>query len=364
MTAAYSSAADGVGEAVAGRVVVVSAGIGAGHDGAARELARRLRLGGLRVDRVDFLDLLPGRLGAALCALYRRQVEAAPRSWNWLLAALNTPLLAAAARWGARLAVPRLRAVLGPDVGLAVSTYPLATHALAALRSCGELAAPLAVHLTDPSVHRLSVSPWADVTVAPTAFAARQARELGAARVVLAPPLVGPQFHPLRSSRERERVRAALGLPAHRPLVLVTSGSWGVGQVGQTVADVASCGHAAEPVVVCGRNEALRARLVAAGRSHVLGWVENMAELIRACDVVVQNAGGLTASEALACGVPVMTYRCLPGHGRTNAEALDADGSVPWIRSPDDLRRHLTSVLAVQPTVRAVPEQPVAEVTR
>jgi UDP-N-acetylglucosamine:LPS N-acetylglucosamine transferase len=89
-----------------------------------------------------------------------------------------------------------------------------------------------------------------------------------------------------------------------------------------------------------------------------------MAELIRACDVVVQNAGGLTASEALACGVSVMTYRCLPGHGRTNAEALDADGSVPWIRSPDDLRRHLASVLAVQPTVRAVPEQPVAEVTR
>ena len=192
----------------------------------------------------------------------------------------------------------RLRAVLGPDVALAVSTYPLATHVLAAMKARGELAAPLVLHLTDPSVHRLSVSPWADVTVAPTAFAACQARELGARRVVVATPLVGAQFHPRRSDRERERVRASLGLPATRPLVLVTSGSWGVGQVGQTVADLVACGHV-EPVVVCGRNEALRAQLVAAGRSHVLGWVENMAELIRACDVVVQNAGGLTASEAL-----------------------------------------------------------------
>ena len=76
MTTAHPSAADGAGEPVAGRVVIVSARIGAGHDGAARELARRLRLGGFRVDRVDFLDLLPGRLGEALCALYRWQLSA------------------------------------------------------------------------------------------------------------------------------------------------------------------------------------------------------------------------------------------------------------------------------------------------
>ena len=129
------------------------------------------------------------------------------------------------------------------------------------------------------------------------------------------------------------------------------------------MADVVACGHA-EPVVVCGRNEALRARLVAAGRSHVLGWVENMAELIRACDVVVQNAGGADGLRGTRLRRAGDDLRCLPGHGRTNAAALDADGSVPWIRSPDDLRRHLASVLAVQPTVRAVPEQPVAEVTR
>jgi len=241
--------------------------------------------------------------------------------------------------------VPRLLAALGPDVALAVSTYPLATHALARMKVTGDLHAPLAVYLTDPSVHRLSVAPVADLTIAPTDRAAVQARRLGAGPTIATPPLVAPQFRPLRSTTERNRLRTAFGLPIILRLALVVSGSWGVGQVDRTTADIAASGEAV-PVVVCGRNEALRARLSAAGHPYVLGWVDNMAELIRACDVVVQNAGGLTAAEARASAVPVLTYRCLPGHGRTNAAALDADGTVPWVRTPHELSRALATTLA------------------
>jgi len=51
-----------------GRIVVVSASVGAGHDGPAAELTRRLREGGWRVDRVDCLDVLPIGLGDG-CAI-------------------------------------------------------------------------------------------------------------------------------------------------------------------------------------------------------------------------------------------------------------------------------------------------------
>jgi len=331
--------------------VIVSARVGAGHDGAASELGRRFRARGLDVDRVDFLDLLPRRLGRALCATYRRQLTVAPRSWDWVLAAMGTSPLAAAARRSTRLAAPGLVEILGPDVVLAVSTYPLATHALALLKARGELTAPLAVYLTDPAVHRLSISPGADLTVAPNEVAAGQARGWGATRTRVSPLLVAPEFHPT-SRAEAARLRATFGLPARDQLALVVSGSWGVGQVEQTAADVAASGHAL-PVVVCGRNDALRARLSAAGRPHVFGWVDNMADLIRSCDVVVQNAGGLSASEALACRVPVLTYRCLPGHRSRNAAALDADGTVPWIRSADELGRWLAAGHDQVPLLRA-----------
>lgn len=68
-----------------GRVVIVSASVGRGHDDAAIELGRRLVRAGCEVKRVDFLDLMPGRLGAGLRALYRRQLAVAPVSWQWML---------------------------------------------------------------------------------------------------------------------------------------------------------------------------------------------------------------------------------------------------------------------------------------
>ncbi|WIX76763.1 hypothetical protein QRX50_35775 [Amycolatopsis carbonis] len=106
------------------RVVIVSARIGAGHDGAAKELARRMGERGTPSDVVDFLDLLPGRLGRILCGAYHRQLQVAPRSWDWLLGALGSPGLAAAAHRFAGLAVEKLAAAVD-GAQLVVSTTRL-----------------------------------------------------------------------------------------------------------------------------------------------------------------------------------------------------------------------------------------------
>jgi UDP-N-acetylglucosamine:LPS N-acetylglucosamine transferase len=321
------------------RIVIVSARVGAGHDGAAYALAERLVHHDVEV--LDFLDLLPRSLGRRLCDLYHRQLEVAPRSWDWTLRALNTAGPARLAARAATLACDRLRAVLGDDPDLAISTYPLATHALGALRARSTLTAPLAVYLTDPSVHRLCVSGVADLHLAPNPDAAAQALAWGARQVDVAAPLVRTRFRPATTA-ERSRARKEFGLPPTGQLALVVAGSWGVGQVAETARDVAASG-AAVPVVACGRNTALRNQLLAAGHPHVFGWVEDMPHLMHAVDTVVQNAGGLTTSEALAAGLPVVTYRCLPGHGRANAGVLDRIGMVPWIRSAGDLAATLAA---------------------
>jgi len=179
------------------RVVIVSARVGAGHDGAARELARRCHDRGMAVDVIDVLDMLPGSLGRLLRDGYRRQLTVAPRTWDWLLAGLDRPFPAAMARWFARLAGRQLTEVLDDSVRFVMSTYPLATHAIAHLKTRGRVTVPLAVYLTDPSVHRLCVSAVADLTIAPNDTAARQARCLGARRTIVARPLVGNGFRPV-----------------------------------------------------------------------------------------------------------------------------------------------------------------------
>jgi hypothetical protein len=106
--------------------------------------------------------------------------------------------------------------------------------------------------------------------------------------------------------------------------------------VEQTAAEITASGLATA-VTLCGRNEELRARIAEAGSGIALGWVSEMPALVRASDVVVQNAGGLTSLEAMSAGVPVVSYRCLPGHGTTNAAALARARLAPWITEPGGL---------------------------
>jgi UDP-N-acetylglucosamine:LPS N-acetylglucosamine transferase len=324
---------------------MISASIGAGHDGAARELTRRLTAGGLTVRRHDFLDLLPPGLGDALRTVYAQQLRHAPATWGWLLQAAAGPrFCAGAGGLAARAATTRMLAAIGPGTAAVVSTYPLASQVLGRLRRTGRLDVPAVAFMTDPSIHPLCVAADVDVHLTPGARAADDIRALHGARAAVVGPVVDPGFRPRDGLADAYRARSRWGLPVAERLAVVVAGSWGVGDVEATARDVAAAGSVV-PVVVCGHNEALRRRLSRSGDAIALGWVDDMPSLLRAADVVVHNAGGLSCLEAMASGVPVISYRCLPGHGSANAAALRSDGLSPWPRDPGELARVLRRAL-------------------
>ncbi|HLG92315.1 MAG TPA: glycosyltransferase, partial [Acidimicrobiales bacterium] len=313
---------------------MVSARMGAGHDGAAAELCRRLEARGHRPLKVDFLDAAP-RLGRALQRAYQAQLAAAPWSYEALYRLwFRLPWLARptafvlAKAFGRRLR----RWVRAWQADVVVSTYPLASVALG--RDRRRLGVPVATFLTDFAVHPLWVHPGVDLTLCVhPASAARAAQASG--RPAVAPgPLVGDRFSARLPARDQARLE--LGIPPDARVALVVAGSWGVGEVEQAVADVCACGPWL-PLVVCGRNPGLQRRLAARGQGVVLGWTDRMPQLMAAADVLVQNGGGLTCMEAFAAGLPVVSYRPIPGHGRQNALEMEAAGVAAYARSPEQL---------------------------
>jgi processive 1,2-diacylglycerol beta-glucosyltransferase len=326
-----------------GRVLILTAAVGAGHDGAAYELARRLVVDGVDDEVRDWLDALPGvgRLLARDC--YGPVIQYAPRFFDWLFSGIERR------RWirvafvsFCRLSERTVRVwTAGADV--VVSTYPLASQALGALRATGRLDAPIVTFLTDPAAHRLWCHPAVDVHLAVTQATVADGDRYGVVlRAVGA--LTQPRFSQPVSLADRSRIRRDLGLDGAEPIALISAGSLGLGSVPAAVRAVLR--HPCVRVVVlCGRNGSLRRELAGQERVTALGWRDDVAELMAAADVLVHNAGGLSFTEALVAGLPAVTYLAIPGHGRANARVLADAGLAAWPQNPDELAAAIDDAL-------------------
>ncbi len=332
------------------KVLIVSASMGAGHDGAARELRRRLQDRGHRVTLVDYLDAVPLRIGPVLRSAYKWQLRLAPSTYeasyqSWVDNPSRAQPLATALGAVTGPAVRRWVAASEPDV--IVSTYPLCSLVLGRDRQRGDLATPVATFVTDFAVHPLWTHPGVDLHLAVHPQAAAEARRLSGRDATAPGPLVPERFLsvdavPARRTGDcapgtaRDQARARFGISADQRVVLLVAGSWGVGQIAETFADVVATGGYT-PLAVCGHNESLCRKLSSLPGGQAIGWTEAMPDLLIAADVLVQNAGGLTCMEAFATGLPVVSYRPIAGHGLANAAEMERAGVALYASDSSEL---------------------------
>ncbi|MGH3824473.1 MAG: MGDG synthase family glycosyltransferase, partial [Pseudonocardiaceae bacterium] len=293
------------------RLLVVSATIGEGHNATARAVEERARRHwpDCEIRRVDTLDLMGRWVGPGFRWIYRVNVDTTPWLYDFFYRSLwRHPWFAAAScRFVGVWSGIRLAPVIDefrPD--LVVSTYPLGTAGLDWIRRRGGLDVPVAAMISDFAPHPFWVYSEIDlhyVASEPSLRAMYRARP-DARGTVGAPPVVAA-FAPADKADARQRC----GLPQHGLVVLVSCGSLGFGSVERAVDAGLAAGPEICVVVACGRNTALQARLAAraklmphspASRLVPLGWSAEMPALTAAADVVVTNAGGATALEAVA----------------------------------------------------------------
>ena len=307
------------------RVLVLSAPVGEGHVAAARALAARMRE---LWPAAEVLELEgTGRGGwwrdVLLRVSYDLTLRFAPRLYGLgydLLVRFPkvAELFKAMSAGGIGRSLEPALTKPAPD--LVVSTYPMISGGLAWLRRRGRLPGRAVAVVTDVAVHPFWVWPELDETWTLLPASREQAKAVAPqADIRLAPAAVDRRFRP----GDPAAARAATGLRLDALVVLVTGGSLGFGGLETVVDAVLAGGEDVQVVVLCGRNERLRARLLARGlpadRLIALGWTDRVAEQITAADLVVTTAGGVIATEALAVGRAVLFAAPIPGHGKAGA---------------------------------------------
>lgn len=319
------------------RILIVSASAGAGHVRAAQaveEAARRLRPEAT-VQHLDILDFAAKAYKKTYAGGYLKLVDKAPALWGALYRATDQVKQHRAidrfAQFFDKLEFAGFRKALrqfAPDH--VIATHFLPCQVLAPYRKKGRDTFPLSLVLTDFDAHALWVQPTAD-----RFFVASEelrwvlaGRGIDAARIAVSGiPIMAAFAH----QHDRAALQQRMNLDPTVPTVLVTAGGAGVGAFEATVQSVLECGPV-QVLAIAGRNakakRALEQLAAPTGSAlHVFGFVERIAEPMAVADVAVAKSGGLTTSECLAMGLPMLIHDPIPGQEERNADHVLETGA-------------------------------------
>jgi processive 1,2-diacylglycerol beta-glucosyltransferase len=336
------------------RVLILSASYGSGHNAVARALDASLQAAGAETRIVDhFRDLVHPAFDRWSRRLYGAILRRAPALWGfgyWVGDRLS-PSSGLVFGMGS-LGTPRLLSLLErerPD--LVVSTHPTPAGALSDLRRRGVTRIPHALVYSDFAVHRQWIPPLVDLHCVPAESVRADLIAHG-----IAPDRVLASGLPVRAEFEQPAdptsARRALGLDLERPVVLAMAGAFGwTGDLPAATGVLRDLPVPLQALIVAGHDGALRARLQesirgAGRRVRVLGYTDEMRQLMAAADLLVTKAGGVSLAEAIACDLPVVCFGSLPGHERRNERFIVEAGAALRARSAAELgavvRRTLT----------------------
>jgi processive 1,2-diacylglycerol beta-glucosyltransferase len=321
-----------------GRVLVLSASAGAGHLRAADAIEKALRVRGLasEVQHLDVLKYTNNVFRHLYSKAYIDLVNNAPEVLGWLYDHLDVP----GRNETLRLAFDRLNTVpfinflnkFHPDV--AICTHFLPSEIISWLKSEKKVSILNAVVVTDLDVHAMWLCRYTEQYFVALEETKVHLVALGVpeSKVTVSGIPIDPVF---AEAKDALAMRRKHGLVEDRFTILVSAGGFGVGPVEHIIQALSGLTRPAQVVVVCGRNEELRTRLTDAVRRftktsgvgfHLLGFTTEMDELMAASDLFVGKPGGLTTSEALAKGMPMVVINPIPGQEERNSDHLLEEG--------------------------------------
>jgi processive 1,2-diacylglycerol beta-glucosyltransferase len=316
------------------RVLIMSVGAGTGHIKAAEALEKSFAADN-RVAEVinnDALQYTNKLFRDFYSRFYTSLVRSAPNFLGWWYKTSDEP-------WHTdrmRLMIDRLntkplvRFIQEFDPHITVCTHYMPAGIISHLISAKQLQARLSIVVTDFDFHAM----WLSRSFHRYFVAIEETRAhlemLGIPneRITVSGIPIDPAF---QHSINREEERRRLGLNPEKPLLLLSAGAYGVGPTEYMVERLLNLNSDAQMVVICGRNDKLKQRILQlvdsrGSRFKVMGYTDEMHKLMKMADIFIGKPGGMTTSEAIACGLPMCVVSPIPGQEERNSDHLLEEG--------------------------------------
>lgn len=344
-------------------LLILSVSAGAGHVRAAEALRARAAEAypGVQATHIDLMEWVPKVFRKVYAESFLYVVEKHPEIWGYLYGRSDQPPREYSKTEALRKALERLNTVrfmkllkdLDPDQ--IICTHFLPAQLLSrkirkgAFGRPGVFKLPVWVAVTDFDVHRLWIHErMAGYFAASDEVAYRMAAkgiDPGTIQVTGIP--IMPAFSAPRNGAaprgngaplDKAECARSLGLDPSRPILALMAGGAGVGAgtggggLEATAARLLSLPGDFQLAALAGRNEALLADLKRLASSHPgrffpMGFTRTIERLMAAADIAITKPGGLTTSECLAMGLPMILVNPIPGQEERNADYLLENGA-------------------------------------
>jgi processive 1,2-diacylglycerol beta-glucosyltransferase len=306
------------------KILILTAGFGDGHNAAARNLRDAIE----SLDenaRAEVLDLFADSYGAfntLARKTYLGMVQYAPRLWGGIYSVLESPLV------GNQLGnFPRMQELLEkilaetqPDC--VVSTYPVYAHVIQRIyRSHHERPFKLATVVTDSiTVNSAWFKAPCDFFCVANDATAEVLRKNGVADKLI--HTLGFPVSPIFAENPNT-LPPPVGDEPRRVLYIINTGKKKAGKAVDRLLELDNV----HLTVTVGRDAELRAKLTERTRDcedrvKILGWTNQMPELMMSHHLVISKAGGATVQEAIAARCPMIVNQVIPGQEEGNAELI------------------------------------------
>ena len=333
------------------KVFIVYASAGHGHKKVAEAIYQEFKevnQGVTELKLIDLLDYTPSFFRKSYPLIYYWMVKHIPQIWGWCYHITNIPILLKILNPFRRcfnfIQTQKFRTLLEnekPD--FIINTHFLLPNVLGPMASRGSVSYRMITVVTDFKVHGFWINPGQEFFIGMCEATRKGLLDWGIPEEKIS--LWGIPIHPkFRKHLGRPLLQKEMGFDEGRRTLLMTSGSFGMGPTEKFLDVLKPLAQKIQVIVVTGTNKELLLKL--SGKEYpfpvrVLGYVENMDQLMEVSDLAIAKPGGSTVCELLVKACPFLMLEPIPGQEEGNGEVLILEGISQYLKKPQDLLEKL-----------------------
>ncbi|SDY18684.1 MGDG synthase family glycosyltransferase [Eubacterium barkeri] len=326
------------------KVFIFSASTGAGHNLAARSLAEALQGRGYDAQVYDAFKESSAALNRIVTKGYKQLVEIAPKLYEQMYHQFNkmTPFQQNIFKVMSKVMNPEIVPLIEkerPD--LIISTHPFVTNMLGTLKAHGAFNQPVLSFVTDYKIHSVYLHPMIDAYVVGSEYTKQTMVERG-----VSPDIIYPFGIPIRTEfMDAPSAGSEKGDPAVRGTIMVMGGSMGARQMEKAFVSLMKTKEKIRIIVVCGNNAKVERDIRFLAKVYepadkvveIHGFVQNVSQLMDQSEAIITKPGGLTSTEAMVKGIPMIIPYYYPGQEEENTDFLVDSGMAIKVDKVKDL---------------------------